>query len=600
MGNKQSTLKDPKCPYTILGLQPTATPAEIKRQYHRLLLRYHPDRNTTSTTDQTILIMQAYDKIKDGTYKPIIPCPDLTPYTKMYFSNLKPDDFFTEVNRIYRDIIAYENTRKKDVNWPSFGDAGAKVTGASMFYVFFRGFKSVPGFTEEVRRVTRVVQAVDPRLKRTVFEAVCNKPEIKVVKIKKKKVKKSVDKYTYYCDACSKGFMGDKTMINHVRSEKHKKKVIELGVEEVSIEEILKGNKNDEMCYEKEYDTENNNKEQESIDDIENNGYNVNNDIESNNNETDNHKDRVKHDDDSTLNNDIENTNKESVSYYYREKCGHDSTFNNDIENFNKGQDNNYDYDKKNRIENNIQSTINTKNNIIDKIENNNNINNNRINEPCEIHNIEELIERKLNINKKQEIKNNLEIIKETNKDINKEINKETINTHETNKEINKEINEEINNEINKKTNIKINKETINTHEINYNKFENCSKNKKINNNLDKNTTTKILHAEIDTNDENAKLINNTNVNNNNVNNKIYEDANDNDIKNIKIVNNTFDREHNNNQTKSNKIVKKTRRKKKIDIKESIDFMTCSYCKNTFLSRNKLFEHIKNEHLKKL
>ena len=59
--------------YEILGLKPQATPPEIKRAYHRLAKKYHPDRHQQGADAETIAcltsifarVQQAYEAIKD-------------------------------------------------------------------------------------------------------------------------------------------------------------------------------------------------------------------------------------------------------------------------------------------------------------------------------------------------------------------------------------------------------------------------------------------------------------------------------------------------------------------------------------------------------
>lgn len=53
-------------PYTILGVSSSATDQEIKRAYRALVKRYHPDRRTSeSSHEQIVLINQAYDILSD-------------------------------------------------------------------------------------------------------------------------------------------------------------------------------------------------------------------------------------------------------------------------------------------------------------------------------------------------------------------------------------------------------------------------------------------------------------------------------------------------------------------------------------------------------
>jgi tetratricopeptide (TPR) repeat protein len=64
--------------YEILGLTPPATPAEVKRAYHRLAKKYHPDRHQQDADAETIAclgnifarVRQAYEKLKDRAPQP--------------------------------------------------------------------------------------------------------------------------------------------------------------------------------------------------------------------------------------------------------------------------------------------------------------------------------------------------------------------------------------------------------------------------------------------------------------------------------------------------------------------------------------------------
>lgn len=57
-------------PYKILGVTPTASKAEIKRAYHRLALRFHPDSGPEGNAARFAAVHEAYDALKDGTWKP--------------------------------------------------------------------------------------------------------------------------------------------------------------------------------------------------------------------------------------------------------------------------------------------------------------------------------------------------------------------------------------------------------------------------------------------------------------------------------------------------------------------------------------------------
>ena len=53
--------------YTLLGVEPGASPAEIKRAYRRLVFRHHPDRNPDNkdAVNQFKQILEAYEVLSD-------------------------------------------------------------------------------------------------------------------------------------------------------------------------------------------------------------------------------------------------------------------------------------------------------------------------------------------------------------------------------------------------------------------------------------------------------------------------------------------------------------------------------------------------------
>ncbi|RNF27354.1 chaperone DnaJ protein [Trypanosoma conorhini] len=57
-------------PYRILGLSPNASKEEIKRAYHRLALRYHPDGGPEGSTARFQAVNEAYEALRSGKWQP--------------------------------------------------------------------------------------------------------------------------------------------------------------------------------------------------------------------------------------------------------------------------------------------------------------------------------------------------------------------------------------------------------------------------------------------------------------------------------------------------------------------------------------------------
>lgn len=56
-------------PYKILGVQPNASKDEIKKAYHRLALRFHPDSGAEGNAERFAAVNEAYEAVKDGKWK---------------------------------------------------------------------------------------------------------------------------------------------------------------------------------------------------------------------------------------------------------------------------------------------------------------------------------------------------------------------------------------------------------------------------------------------------------------------------------------------------------------------------------------------------
>lgn len=57
-------------PYKILGVKPDASKAEIKKAYHRLALRFHPDGGPEGNATRFSAVNEAYEAVKDGKWRP--------------------------------------------------------------------------------------------------------------------------------------------------------------------------------------------------------------------------------------------------------------------------------------------------------------------------------------------------------------------------------------------------------------------------------------------------------------------------------------------------------------------------------------------------
>ena len=69
-------------PYKILGVSPTSTPVDIKRAYHKLALKYHPDSGGDTKKFQAI--HEAYNAVKDGRVPAGEPAGEAAPHSDLW------------------------------------------------------------------------------------------------------------------------------------------------------------------------------------------------------------------------------------------------------------------------------------------------------------------------------------------------------------------------------------------------------------------------------------------------------------------------------------------------------------------------------------
>ena len=124
-------------PYRILGLDPGATPTEIKRAYRRLAKAYHPDSAGERALPRFLAIQAAYERLTAGqpgakttggsgparrtsTQGPPEPPPASRPWSAD-----------AERARATRDAFRKRSTRTGARSGPASGPAGADGTGSS-------------------------------------------------------------------------------------------------------------------------------------------------------------------------------------------------------------------------------------------------------------------------------------------------------------------------------------------------------------------------------------------------------------------------------------------------------------------------------------
>jgi hypothetical protein len=91
--------------YEILGVPSSATPAEIKRAYYKLALKYHPDRNPNGAEDFR-RVNEAYTKVTECS----VTDQSLIAYLRELFGNDLVDYVIHVGENLMRDVVRLSPT----------------------------------------------------------------------------------------------------------------------------------------------------------------------------------------------------------------------------------------------------------------------------------------------------------------------------------------------------------------------------------------------------------------------------------------------------------------------------------------------------------
>lgn len=128
--------------YQVLGVKKTANKDEIKKAYHKLALKYHPDKNTDKNTDQKFRsVNEAYETLKDDQKRQIydrFDLPLIERHNKSSHSrsnthrsqhHRKDESFFSGKSDIISEEQKYndELDRIRKINSDLLDEANAKI-----------------------------------------------------------------------------------------------------------------------------------------------------------------------------------------------------------------------------------------------------------------------------------------------------------------------------------------------------------------------------------------------------------------------------------------------------------------------------------------
>ena len=186
--------------YELLEITPEASIEDIKKQYKRLALKYHPDKNLDSSEEAKVIFTQIkdaydvlvnpverswYDRHQDAFHNDEDHHNDIdsqldeiiasAEYSKIDDSS---DGFFTVIRRAFEAIINQEGVenlaKAMHGSVPEFGDSKTELLDAKRFYDAWLAFQSTIKFTSlnkydirdaENRRVLRLMEKENAKIR---------------------------------------------------------------------------------------------------------------------------------------------------------------------------------------------------------------------------------------------------------------------------------------------------------------------------------------------------------------------------------------------------------------------------------------------------
>ena len=160
-----------RCYYDVLGLAHDATTVQIKKSYHALALKWHPDKNadSASATEMFKQVQEAWEVLSDPQERAYYDnnrdellasddedeeqeCNEVEAELDLYkwscreafvdFSS-EEDGFFAVYTTVFRELDEQEQTaRHGDARRPGFGGAGSVIDDVTAFYAYWLNFST--------------------------------------------------------------------------------------------------------------------------------------------------------------------------------------------------------------------------------------------------------------------------------------------------------------------------------------------------------------------------------------------------------------------------------------------------------------------------